>query len=106
MIFSRIFFLSSRRRHTRCALVTGVQTCALPISIDWCRGCRAARVKVDGAQLAAPIGTGVGPKDEVSHDEADIPHAPNRCDSARLSGSRALPVPLAAAADERCRAAA
>src|SRR3546814_2188286 len=28
----RIFFLSSRRRHTRCALVTGVQTCALPIS--------------------------------------------------------------------------
>src|SRR3546814_7380081 len=26
------FFLSSRRRHTRCALVTGVQTCALPIS--------------------------------------------------------------------------
>src|SRR3546814_20552555 len=26
------FFFSSRRRHTRCALVTGVQTCALPIS--------------------------------------------------------------------------
>src|SRR3546814_8829575 len=26
------FFCSSRRRHTRCALVTGVQTCALPIS--------------------------------------------------------------------------
>src|SRR3546814_8059254 len=25
------FFLSSRRRHTRCSLVTGVQTCALPI---------------------------------------------------------------------------
>src|SRR3546814_9674093 len=29
-----IFLFSSRRRHTRCALVTGVQTCALPI----CRG--------------------------------------------------------------------
>src|SRR3546814_885774 len=28
------FFFSSRRRHTRCALVTGVQTCALPISGD------------------------------------------------------------------------
>src|SRR3546814_5270405 len=28
-----VFFFSSRRRHTRCALVTGVQTCALPISI-------------------------------------------------------------------------
>src|SRR3546814_16579037 len=26
-----IFFFSSRRRHTMCALVTGVQTCALPI---------------------------------------------------------------------------
>src|SRR3546814_10102711 len=30
VVFS--FFFSSRRRHTRCALVTGVQTCALPIS--------------------------------------------------------------------------
>src|SRR3546814_4814784 len=28
-----LFFFSSRRRHTRCALVTGVQTCALPISV-------------------------------------------------------------------------
>src|SRR3546814_6312316 len=28
------FFFSSRRRHTRCALVTGVQTCALPISLS------------------------------------------------------------------------
>src|SRR3546814_2674029 len=33
-----LFFFSSRRRHTRCALVTGVQTCALPIS----RGATAA----------------------------------------------------------------
>src|SRR3546814_3363008 len=36
MFFSVVlmgFFLSSRRRHTRCALVTGVQTCALPISM-------------------------------------------------------------------------
>src|SRR3546814_4135219 len=31
MIYS--FFISSRRRHTRCALVPGVQTCALPISL-------------------------------------------------------------------------
>src|SRR3546814_5850647 len=36
------FFFSSRRRHTRCALVTGVQTCALPI---W-----------DAEQLAATVG--------------------------------------------------
>src|SRR3546814_18354417 len=30
-----VFFFSSRRRHTSCALVTGVQTCALPI---FCEG--------------------------------------------------------------------
>src|SRR3546814_7103832 len=30
-IYRIFFFFSSRRRHTRCALVTGVQTCALPI---------------------------------------------------------------------------
>src|SRR3546814_6323925 len=32
-------FFSSRRRHTSCALVTGVQTCALPICRDlaWLR---------------------------------------------------------------------
>src|SRR3546814_18267582 len=33
MVLLSLFF-SSRRRHTRCALVTGVQTCALPIYID------------------------------------------------------------------------
>src|SRR3546814_5594177 len=31
-VYINSFFFSSRRRHTRCALVTGVQTCALPIS--------------------------------------------------------------------------
>src|SRR3546814_7928268 len=31
MVLMSVFFFSSRRRHTRCALVTGVQTCALPI---------------------------------------------------------------------------
>src|SRR3546814_4404193 len=35
-----LFFFSSRRRHTRCALVTGVQTCALPISPVPPVGCR------------------------------------------------------------------
>src|SRR3546814_3596282 len=30
-MYDCFFFFSSRRRHTRCALVTGVQTCALPI---------------------------------------------------------------------------
>ena len=31
VLFRSYFFFSSRRRHTRCADVTGVQTCALPI---------------------------------------------------------------------------
>src|SRR3546814_3679199 len=31
LVSASVFFFSSRRRHTICALVTGVQTCALPI---------------------------------------------------------------------------
>src|SRR3546814_15241913 len=38
------FFFSRRRRHTRCALVTGVQTCALPISTADAKDPRALRV--------------------------------------------------------------
>src|SRR3546814_10817321 len=41
------FFFSSRRRHTRCALVTGVQTCALPIL--------AIRLRRDGAEQAVEL---------------------------------------------------
>src|SRR3546814_3989724 len=33
IVVEGLFFFASRRRHTRCALVTGVQTCALPISV-------------------------------------------------------------------------
>src|SRR3546814_13689737 len=43
------FFFSCRRRHTRCALVTGVQTCALPISYrksDFRGGANGARVRL------------------------------------------------------------
>src|SRR3546814_7033473 len=43
------FFLSSRRRHTRCALVTGVQTCALPI----CRQTKATSFTLRAAQSGA-----------------------------------------------------
>src|SRR3546814_6987398 len=46
-------FFSSRRRHTRCALVTGVQTCALPICEERRRQFRSAAFPV-GAHLAAP----------------------------------------------------
>src|SRR3546814_8110983 len=34
LLFCLCFFFSSRRRHTRCALVTGVQTCARPV-VAW-----------------------------------------------------------------------
>src|SRR3546814_7404278 len=40
---SVLFFFSSRRRHTSCALVTGVQTCALPISAHALRDVEHAR---------------------------------------------------------------
>src|SRR3546814_6306740 len=42
-----MFFFSSRRRHTRCALVTGVQTCALPI----CRSRRPSRARRGGRRV-------------------------------------------------------
>src|SRR3546814_15459834 len=47
------FFFSSRRRHTRCALVTGVQTCALPIlwnpeKIALARAARAKLIATNG----------------------------------------------------------
>src|SRR3546814_3635758 len=66
------FFFASRRRHTRCALVTGVQTCALPISAPagilrghpvpegkrWERGCgqgpRGRQRRVRGGEPGAP----------------------------------------------------
>src|SRR3546814_16917161 len=44
------FFFSSRRRHTRCALVTGVQTCALPI----CQGVAAGAAE-DGVVAEAAV---------------------------------------------------
>src|SRR3546814_7478892 len=52
------FFFSSRRRHTRCALVTGVQTCALPI-FEQSGNCRALRgVDQVGGEADQPRITG------------------------------------------------
>src|SRR3546814_2873433 len=59
-----VFFFSSRRRHTRCALVTGVQTCALPISagerlvVAGCLGVAAGadRLRLAGHQVGALAG--------------------------------------------------
>src|SRR3546814_6621649 len=51
MCFIDLFFFSSRRRHTRCALVTGVQTCALPISAAHTLRHRNAFTRDDGTPL-------------------------------------------------------
>src|SRR3546814_15511836 len=51
-----VFFFSSRRRHTRCALVTGVQTCALPIST-------AGEWRLGHARFAGAV---AGPADDCS----------------------------------------
>src|SRR3546814_13511072 len=54
-----IFFFSSRRRHTSCALVTGVQTCALPICLIGADGANpAALVRRANHIEAAVTGTG------------------------------------------------
>src|SRR3546814_12327820 len=48
-------FCSSRRRHTRCALVTGVQTCALPISAVARHGADAGVVGGRGQRAVAVV---------------------------------------------------
>src|SRR3546814_4441178 len=54
MVAGIFFCFSSRRRHTSCALVTGVQTCALPICLQ------ARRLGTDKVQPATGIGDNVG----------------------------------------------
>src|SRR3546814_7999720 len=67
--FYCLFFFSSRRRHTRCALVTGVQTCALPI----CRrgssvsGGSGGPKRIGGLRVSMHIADPAG-TDRVFHD--------------------------------------
>src|SRR3546814_18692488 len=69
---SIVVFVSSRKRHTRCALVTGVQTGALPISAQWIRDADLG----DYYQLrSAPAGqVGVEPMDFSAWDRDDLLH--------------------------------
>src|SRR3546814_11061215 len=46
-----IFFFSSIRRHTRCALVTGVQTCALPIFIKFINGLLVEAIRENASDI-------------------------------------------------------
>src|SRR3546814_20496799 len=58
-----LFFFSSRRRHTRCALVTGVQTCALPIFDHQRRPLVAGAQTADRQQCEAAVGGGLAVAD-------------------------------------------
>src|SRR3546814_12432061 len=58
-MFVFFFFFSIRRRHTRCALVTGVQTCALPLTLDYAIGLDGPSRAVEAmrrAAMQAPVG--------------------------------------------------
>src|SRR3546814_1500568 len=62
------FFFSSRRRHTICALVTGVQTCALPICYSNFKGNYPALVKA-GYRVILPDLIGYGYSDKPDNVE-------------------------------------
>src|SRR3546814_9545037 len=83
-----VFFFSSRRRHTRCALVTGVQTCALPILVrvvetDVCPGRRQRRqilVERDGEQVdAVALSHGDGTFLEAYHSRSEERRVGKEC---------------------------
>src|SRR3546814_9068163 len=82
ILFLFSFFFSSRRRHTRCALVTGVQTCALPI-------CRRYLDRREGAVVEVRLHPRQrGDEAGVAGAEADAP-AGHRVGLARSEESRA-----------------
>src|SRR3546814_10058580 len=102
-----VFFLSSRRRHTRCALVTGVQTCALPIFKIVVRGA-SSQPAASEASPQAPVRRTEGTHER---DRAAAPHLQAPCGWPRRPPARP-PVPpgipagrTAAVSDPLCHAA-
>src|SRR3546814_12378669 len=76
-----VFFFSSRRRHTRCALVTGVQTCALPILVQGAqpadqRHALQLRLGDEGGAGAAREHEDVEPTRMVGEEDHVAPHRP------------------------------
>src|SRR3546814_3481931 len=64
-----LFFFSSRRRHTRCALVTGVQTCALPICTTHLLGLLSADKRLRSLPWWEAIAPVPAPGDEPTTDD-------------------------------------
>src|SRR3546814_19299192 len=85
-----VFFFSSRRRHTRCALVTGVQTCALPICgtlgelFGWHWGFGAAAIGMAAGLVISSVGGRWLPQHDVRA-EADSRKTAQRGDRAPLT---------------------
>src|SRR3546814_15636064 len=86
------FFFSSRRRHTRCALVTGVQTCALPI---WPVKVRSVAPLVTSIVREPPPFTNVKPRSLVALAPVycSVPPSTMRLDDAADDAPRPLATP-------------
>src|SRR3546814_20521767 len=85
------FFFSSRRRHTRCALVTGVQTCALPIWRACSCACLRRQIEPLALHLLARIGDdGIGEGRQDLGGDAGVDSTELGCPVARRSASPLL----------------
>src|SRR3546814_4199031 len=90
---SNIFF-SSRRRHTRCALVTGVQTCALPISMKARKSLSALFIAAFALMLTASACSTAPPPRPTAHISSQLlappPKLPpvQRTESGEMTGAQ------------------
>src|SRR3546814_8369880 len=83
-----LFFFSSRRRHTRCALVTGVQTCALPIY----RLAHDIGLADHDGPLAPEVGHHALKKDHAAHRRAGHEASRTRREPTDIDGMKAIHV--------------
>src|SRR3546814_19861725 len=90
-----VFFFASRRLHTRCALVTGVQTCALPIST----AASNRRIGCPGG-LAMPASIRSRPVYTRATDPGAIDRGVNNC-SAEVTGRSATRCTMRARKDRK-----
>src|SRR3546814_4014946 len=91
-LFCYVFFFSSRRRHTRCALVTGVQTCALPIFLEWLQldpvasqaDQASAAIAERSSQIELLCDEADGEEDDADGDERAASKGPYRSEERRV----------------------